>query len=167
MAVVIRKSSGSRKGRGMCRWGCVGLLFSVLGWPSLLYGAIFETHHMGMIVGEATTRLTIAVTLGGAFEVWPQEIISIEGDRFAFTDGTILQGRIVAETFTVKTSAGEIVQLPVTQLRAMRRGKDAVVSSVMHGDIFELHSGEVIVGESRMPLTIQLSFGGRLEVPSK
>ena len=107
----------------MCRWGCVGLLLSVLGWPSLLYGAIFETHHMGMIVGEATTRLTIAVTLGGAFEVWPQEIISIAGDRFAFTDGTILQGRIVAETFTVKTSTGQMVPLPVTQLRLYAGGQ--------------------------------------------
>ncbi len=36
----------------MRRWGGIGLLLSVLGWPILLYGAIFETQHMGVIVGS-------------------------------------------------------------------------------------------------------------------
>jgi hypothetical protein len=63
----------------------------------LLYGAIFETQHMGIIVGEATASLTLAVTLGGVFEVPPQEIVSIKGDRFALTDGTVLRGHITTE----------------------------------------------------------------------
>jgi hypothetical protein len=151
----------------MRRWGCVGLLLSVLGWPMLLYGAIFETQHMGVIVGEATTPLTIAVTLGGVFELPPQEIVSIEGDRFALTDGTVLQGRITAEILAVNTSAGQMIQLPVAELKAMHREKDAPVVPATRGDIFELYSGEVIVGEARLPLTIRLSFGGTVEIPPK
>ena len=151
----------------MRRWGRVGLLLSVLGWPMLLYGAIFETQHMGVIVGEATAPLTIAVTLGGIFEVPPQEIVSIEGDRFALTDGTVLQGRITAETLAVNTSAGQVIQLPVAELKTMHREKDTPVVPVTRGDIFELYSGEVIVGEARLPLTIRLSFGGTVEIPPK
>ncbi len=141
----------------MRRWGRVGLLLSVLGWPMLLYGAIFETQHMGVIVGEATAPLTIAVTLGGIFEVPPQEIVSIEGDHFALTDGTVLQGRITAETLAVNTSAGQVIRIPVAELKTMHREKDTPVVPVTRGDIFELHSGEVIVGEARLPLTIRLS----------
>jgi hypothetical protein len=63
----------------MRRWGGVGRLFSILGWPTLLYGAVFETQHMGIIVGEATTPLPSVVALGEAFEVPPQEIVSIIG----------------------------------------------------------------------------------------
>src|SRR5215831_15789059 len=108
----------------MRRWGCVGLLLSVLGWPMLLYGAIFETQHMGVIVGEAIASLTLAVTLGGVFEVPPQEIVSIKGDRFALSDGTVLQGHIMAETLAVKTSAGQVIQLPVAELKTLHREKD-------------------------------------------
>src|SRR5262249_4390655 len=151
----------------MCRWGCVGLLLSVLGWPMLLYGAIFETQHMGIIVGEATASLTLAVTLGGVFEVPPQEIVSMKGDRFALSDGTVLQGHITADTLAVKTSAGQVIQLPVAELKALHRERDTPVVPVTHGDIFELYSGEVIVGEARLPLTIRLSFGGTVEIPPK
>ena len=45
----------------------------------LLYGAVFETQHMGIIVGEATTPLSITVALGGVCEVPPQEIGFIIG----------------------------------------------------------------------------------------
>src|SRR5215470_13816272 len=120
----------------MCRWECIGLLLSVLGWPMLLYGAIFETQHMGVIVGEATAPLTIVVRLGGVFEVPPQEIVSIEGDRFTLTDGTVLQGRITVETLVVNTNAGQVIQLPVAELKTMHREKDASVVPVTQGDIF-------------------------------
>jgi hypothetical protein len=42
----------------------------------------------------------------------------------------------------------------------MRRGKDAVAVSSTHGRFFELHHGEVIVGELSAPCTLTLSFGG-------
>jgi formylglycine-generating enzyme required for sulfatase activity len=148
-------------------WGCIGLFLSVLGWPMLVYGALFETYHIGVIVGEVATPLTIAVTLGGVFEVPPQEIVSITGDHFAFTDGTALQGRIAAETLTVKTSAGEVIQIPANQLKTMHRGKDTLPVPVTPGYIFELHSEEVIVGQLRMPLVLQLSFGETVQVPSQ
>jgi formylglycine-generating enzyme required for sulfatase activity len=131
----------------------------------LVYGALFETHHIGVIEGEVTTPLPIAVTLGGVFEVPPEEIVSIVGDRFAFTDGMVLQGRIATERLAVKTSAGEVMQIPVAQLNMMRRGKDARAVPATPGDIFELHSGEVLVGKLRMPLTLRLSFGGTVQLP--
>src|SRR5262249_20381832 len=149
----------------MRRWGCVGLLLSVLGWPVLLYGAIFETQHMGVIVGEMTTALPLAVALGGSFAVPPQEIVSLVGDRLTLTDGTVLQGRIAAETLVVHTSAGQVIQIPVAELKALHGGKDTTGVSVTHGAICELHSGEVIVGDIRLPLTVHLSFGGLVEIP--
>jgi len=131
----------------------------------LVYGAPFETHQVGVIVGEVTTPLTIAVTLGGVFEVPPEEIVSIAGDRFAFTDGMVLQGRIAAETLAVQTSTGEVMQIPVAQLKMMHREQDTRAVPAPSGDIFELHSGEVLVGKLRMPLTLRLSFGGTVQVP--
>ncbi len=131
----------------------------------LVYGALFETHQVGVIVGEVTTPLTIAVTLGGVFEVPPEEIVSIAGDRFAFTDGMVLQGRIAAETLAVQTSTGEVMQIPVAQLKMMHREQDTRAVPAPSGDIFELHSGEVLVGKPRMPLTLRLSFGGTVQVP--
>ena len=65
---------------------------------------------------------------------------------FALTDGTVLQGRITAETLAVNTSVGQVIELPVAELKTMHREKDTPVVPVTHGDIFELHSGEVIVG---------------------
>jgi formylglycine-generating enzyme required for sulfatase activity len=151
----------------MRRWGCVGLLLSVLGWPILLYGAIFETQHMGVIVGELTTPLSMAVALGGVFTVPPQEIVSLVGERLTLTDGTVLQGRMATETLAVNTSAGQVIQIPVAELKTIHGGRETTVVPVTHGAIFELHSGEVIVGEARLPLTIQLSFGGKVEVPPR
>jgi formylglycine-generating enzyme required for sulfatase activity len=151
----------------MRRWGRVGLLLIVLGWPLPVHGASFETYHAGVLVGEVAAPLTLVVRLGGVIEVQPQELVSIVGDRFAFTDGTVLQGRMAAENLAVRTSAGQVVQLPVAQLKTMHRGKDAVVASTTHGDTFALHSGEVLVGKLRRPLTVQLSFGGTVEVPAK
>src|SRR5262249_21606645 len=151
----------------MRRWGGIGLLLSVLGWPMLLYGAIFETQHMGVIVGEATSPLPIAVTLGGVIEVPSQEIVSLTGDRFALTDGTVLRGRITAETLAVNTSAGQVIQIPVTELQTMHGEQAPTAVPMTHGIIFELQSGEVLVGEARLPLMIRLSFGGLVEVPPK
>jgi formylglycine-generating enzyme required for sulfatase activity len=151
----------------MRRWrlALVGLLLSALGWPIVLRGAIFEMHNGEVIVGEVDALLTLETALGGDLEVPPQEIVSIEGDRFACTDGTVVRGRIVAQTLAINTSSGQVLQVPVAQLKTMRRGKDAMAMTSTPGSVFEMQSGEVIVGEYSTPLTIQLSFGGMLEVP--
>jgi formylglycine-generating enzyme required for sulfatase activity len=133
----------------------------------LLYGAIFELQNGEVLMGEVSTPLTITVTLTGTLEVPPQGLVSIEGERFALTDGTVVRGRIAAEVVTVNTGSGRVLQLPVTQLRAMRRGKEAVAPSSTAGHVFELNNGEVLVGEPDAPLIIQLPFGGQLEVPPK
>jgi formylglycine-generating enzyme required for sulfatase activity len=149
------------------RWGLVGLFFGVVAWPILLYGAIFELQNGERLVGEVSAPLTIAVTLTGTLEVPPQELVSIEGERFALADGTVVKGRIAAEVVVVNTSSGRVLQLPVAQLRTMRRGKEAVTTSSTSGNIFELDDGEVLVGEPGVPLIIQLPFGGKLEVPPR
>src|SRR2546421_11510512 len=105
---LSRYHQAQERGRGMRRWGCVGLLLSVLGWPILLYGAIFETQHMGVIVGELTTPLSMAVALGGGFTVPPQEIVSLVGGRLTLTAGTVLQGRMATESPGVKPRRGQV-----------------------------------------------------------
>ena len=149
----------------MRSWGCVGLLLGVLGWPVLLYGAVFETQHMGVIVGQMTTPLPLAAALGGVFTVPPQEIVSLVGGRLTLTDGTVLQGRIAAEALAVHTSAGHVIQLPVAELKALHGDTGPPGVPVTPGAVFELHSGEVLVGDLRLPLTVQLSFGGPVEIP--
>jgi formylglycine-generating enzyme required for sulfatase activity len=49
----------------------------------------------------------------------------------------------------------------------MRRGKEALGVPVVSGQLFELLSGEAIMGRARLPLNIRLSFGGALQVPAK
>lgn len=153
----------------MRRWrrGLIGLLLSVLGWPLPLQAALFELHNGEVIVGELSAPLTVEAALGGVLTVPPQAVFSIEGERFACMDGTVLRGRVTAEAVAVNTGNGQVVQIPVAQLKAMRRGKDAVVVPSTHGSIFELHDGEVMVGELSTPLTLALSFGATVEVPAR
>jgi hypothetical protein len=45
----------------------------------LLYSAVFETQHMGIIVSEATTLLPTAVALGEGCEMPLHEIVAMIG----------------------------------------------------------------------------------------
>ena len=114
----------------MRRWGLglVGLLIGVFVLPLSLRGATFEMKNGDVIVGELSSSLKIEPTFGGELEVPPGEIVSIEGERFTFKDGTSLKGRIKQETLLVKTRFG-VVKLPVAELKMIRRGSSSTSPS--------------------------------------
>ena len=152
----------------MRKWqlGLVGLLYGVVVWPMLLQGAIFEMHNADVIVGEVSVPLTIELAVGGVLDVPLKDIVSIEGERFAFTDGMILKGRLKAETLAVITKYGA-VRVPVAQIKTVKLEKDAAAVMPTQGIVFELQSGDVIVGEPSAPLTLAIvALGGTLEVPA-
>ena len=152
----------------MRKWqlGLVGLLYGVVVWPMLLQGAIFEMHNADVIVGEVSVPLTIELAVGGVLDVPLKDIVSIEGERFAFTDGMILKGRLKAETLAVITKYGA-VRVPVAQIKTVKLEKDAAAVMPTLGIVFELQSGDVIVGEPSAPLTLAIvALGGTLEVPA-
>jgi formylglycine-generating enzyme required for sulfatase activity len=132
----------------------------------LLHGAIFEMHNDDVIVGEVSVPLTIELAVGGVLNVPLKDIISIEGERFAFTDGMTLQGRLKADTLAVTTKYGG-VRVPVAQIKTVKLEKDAAAVMPTHGIVFELQSGDVIVGEPNEPLNLAIvALGGTLEVPA-
>ena len=148
------------------RLGLVGLLCGVVVWPMLLHGAIFEMHNDDVIVGEVSVPLTIELAVGGVLHVPLKDIVSIEGERFAFADGMTLQGRLKAETLAVTTKYGG-VRVPVAQIKTVKLEKDAAAVMPTHGIVFELQSGDVIVGEPSEPLILAIvALGGSLEVPA-
>jgi formylglycine-generating enzyme required for sulfatase activity len=144
----------------------VGLLCGVVVWPVLLHGAIFEMRNDDVIVGEVSVPLTVELAVGGMLHVPLKDIVSIEGERLAFTDGMTLQGRLKAETLAVTTRYGS-VRVPVAQIKTVRLEKDATAVIPTHGTVFELHSGDVIVGEASEPFNLAIvALGGTLEVPA-
>jgi hypothetical protein len=146
------------------RWRLVALFLSVLMMPLQLNGAIFEMQNEDVIVGELTTPLKIEPALGGELHMPPEEIISIEGDRFAFTDGTALKGQIKGEILAVKTGFGDLT-LPVAQLKALKSGKEATAVTPTSGTVFEMKDGDVIVGELSALFKIKTALVGELAVP--
>jgi formylglycine-generating enzyme required for sulfatase activity len=151
----------------MRKWqpGLVGLLCGVLVLPMLLHGTIFEMHNDDVIVGEVSVPLSIELAMGGVLDVPLKDIVSIEGERFAFTDGMTLKGRLKAETLVVTTRYGG-VHVPVAQIKSVKLRKDAAAVTPTHGTVFELHSGDVIVGEPGEPLKVAVA-GGTLEAPAE
>ena len=111
----------------MHKWqlGLVGLLCGVVVWPMLLHRTIFEMHNDDVIVGEVSVPLTIEPAVGGVLEVPLKDIVSIEGERFAFTDGMTLTGRLKAETLAVTTRYGG-VPVPVAQMKSVKLRKRVV-----------------------------------------
>jgi formylglycine-generating enzyme required for sulfatase activity len=142
------------------------LVCGVLVMAMPLRSAIFEMQNEDVIVGDMSAPLTITLVLGGEIKVPPEAIMTIEGERMAFMDGTVLMGRIAQETLAVKTRFG-VVQLPVTQIKTLRSGKDVTAVAPTSGTVIELQSGEMVVGEFSEPLLLELAFGGTLAVPPK
>jgi len=152
----------------MRKWplGLVGLLCGVAVWPVLLQGAIFEMHNADVIVGEVSGTLAIELAVGGVLNVPLKDIVSIEGEWVAFTDGMILKGRLTTDTLAIITKYGG-VRVPVAQIKTVRLEKDAVAVTPTHGMVFELQSGDVIVGEPSEPLNLAIvALAGTLEVPA-
>jgi formylglycine-generating enzyme required for sulfatase activity len=146
--------------------GLVGLLCGVVVWPLLLQGAIFEMHNADVIVGAVSVPLSIELAIGGVLHVPLKDIVAIEGERFAFTDGTTLKGRLTTDTLAVITKYGD-VRVPVAQIKTVRVEKDAAAVRPTQGSVFELHSGDVIVGEPGEPLKLAVvALEGTLEVPA-
>src|SRR5438093_1615657 len=104
----------------MRRWGGIGLLLSVLGWPMLLYGATFETQHMGVIVGsmapsgsEPAEAMPAEVTPTSS----PSSGLSVSGGATFINSLGMVFVLIHAGEFMMGSNDGDYDERPVHQVR--------------------------------------------------
>src|SRR5262249_47381519 len=104
----------------MRKWGGIGLLLSVLSWPMLLYGAMFETQHTGVIVGEVAlsgNEPADAMPAQVTPTVSPSSGLSALGSITFMNSIGMVFVLIPAGEFMMGSNDGEYDERPVHQVR--------------------------------------------------